>query len=89
MCDLLCRQRPRILNKEAQIEILDQVAMCATTTLCTAAKLPGVSHESVQNVLKSNKVFLWKIYIFQELGDDDSNRRIQFNEIKNEHDPAF
>lgn len=56
-----------------------EVVMFPTTSLRTVQKLTKVSRESDQKVMNEiESVFPYKMHMFQEIGDDLPDRRIQF-----------
>lgn len=54
--------------------------------------MSGINRTSIQNILKKNKFYPYKIRLVHELNGDDCERRFQFCEIMSEqagYDPQF
>lgn len=75
------RSNPRVLNEEAQIEVLGTIVANPTSSLRTVARVVGMSHETVRKALRLHKFHPYKMQILQQLFDDDFDRRIEFCEI--------
>lgn len=75
------RANRRVLNEDAQVEILGTFVAEPTNSLRTVARLTGMSHETVRRALQLHKYHPYKMQILQELHEDDFDRRIEFCEI--------
>jgi len=77
-------KNPRVLDEAAQIEILGHFAVDPQTSIPKVSRLTNISIGSVHKTLRQNNFFPYKIQHFQELGEDDYDRRIQFCELMTE-----
>ena len=73
-------QQPRVLDEGSQVEIIGHFAMDPNTSVRKVARKTNISTGSVHKALKLNKFFPYKIQMFQQLCEDDCDRRIQFCE---------
>lgn len=71
----------RVLNEEAQIEVLGTFTAEPTSSLRTVAEQTGMSHETVRKAMKMHKFHPYKMQILQEIYEDDFDRRIEFCEV--------
>lgn len=65
----------------AQIEFLGQFLIDPSLSTRQAATGSGLSRESVRKVLRLHKFHRYEMQILQELGEDDTDRRIHFCEV--------
>lgn len=86
------RNKPKVLNEAAHIDVLGHFAINPRTSIPTVSKQTNISIGSVHKVLKSNKFFPYKIQNYQRLSEDDYDRRIEFCEEmtqKIQNDPSL
>jgi len=74
------RKNRRVLDEEAEIEVLGTFVAEPTNSLRSVAEQTGMSHETVRKALKIHKFHPYKMQILQELHEDDYDRRIEFCE---------
>ena len=91
--DLQRTGRPKSAGSEQmQMDIAQAFVENPHLSLHRASDERDVALETVRNILKSINLYSYKVYLVQELNEDDPDRRVEFCEImmdRIDRDPLF
>ncbi|KAJ8956613.1 hypothetical protein NQ318_013966 [Aromia moschata] len=78
--DLPKRRRPKVANEEMSLNVLLSVQENHHASSRTLGQQHGISHSSIQKILRTHKYHPYKVQLIHELNEDDPDRRVQFCE---------